>query len=134
MYKLTDNAKPGQNQPVIRLSDGACVPNDMYNSDYTVFLEWLADGNTPEPADELPETPLYSITPESKILTVGDTMDIIVTGAAGNYIITVNDEPHDVEIDETGIETIELPATDAGVYIIKGTGLLGACVAKVEVY
>jgi hypothetical protein len=52
MYKL--NKPPlgeTQSQSVIRLSDNAYIPFDEANTDYQAYLKWLAEGNTPLPAE-----------------------------------------------------------------------------------
>ena len=46
MYQLT-------NQPyqVKRIADNAFIPFDPANTDYAEYLKWVAEGNTPLPAD-----------------------------------------------------------------------------------
>jgi hypothetical protein len=36
----------------MRVADNAFIPFDPANTDYAEYLRWLAEGNTPEPAEE----------------------------------------------------------------------------------
>ena len=54
MYKLLTNdlitGKPAQT--IQRISDGAFIPMDEFNTDYQAYLKWLSEGNQPLPADD----------------------------------------------------------------------------------
>jgi hypothetical protein len=50
MYKLINN-RFGDLSIIHCLSDGAFIPLDESNTDYQKYLAWVAEGNTPEPAD-----------------------------------------------------------------------------------
>jgi hypothetical protein len=51
MYQLTTSTS------IVRLSDGAFIPNDPGNRDYRKYLDWLEAGNTPETAPAPPPPP-----------------------------------------------------------------------------
>ena len=54
-YKLVNSVFPdgttNQTTLVRRLSDDAFIPMVEGNRDYQAYLEWVAEGNTPDPAE-----------------------------------------------------------------------------------
>jgi hypothetical protein len=51
-YKLLKDGLTGELTNLVNRSDNACIPFDPANTDYQAYLKWVAEGNTPLPADE----------------------------------------------------------------------------------
>jgi hypothetical protein len=51
MYKLFKDVVSGNVNTILRLSDNSYIPMDEANTDYQAYLAWVAEGNTPEPAE-----------------------------------------------------------------------------------
>ena len=53
-YKLSRSPASGEINSVTRIEDNFIVgiPFNPANTDYEQYLAWLAEGNTPQPADE----------------------------------------------------------------------------------
>jgi hypothetical protein len=49
-YQLTTNP-----EMIFRLADQVWIPTHGSNADYRAYLQWLAEGNTPDPAPDPPE-------------------------------------------------------------------------------
>ena len=47
MYKLSNTPNV-----VFNIKTNGWIPFDPANTDYQAYLKWLAEGNTPEPAEE----------------------------------------------------------------------------------
>ena len=52
MYKLQNDSRGNEVRGVLRIADNAFIPFELQNVDYQQYLEWVAEGNTPTPADE----------------------------------------------------------------------------------
>jgi hypothetical protein len=50
-YQLLKDGLTGQLTNLVKRSDGATIPFDPDNTDYQAYLKWLAEGNTPLPAE-----------------------------------------------------------------------------------
>lgn len=50
MYKYVNDSL-GNVQNLVQRQDGAVIPFDPANTDYQIYLAWLAEGNTVLPAD-----------------------------------------------------------------------------------
>jgi len=55
MYKLIKSLISGNIDVVNKITDNKIlsIPFDPANTDYQAYLKWLAEGNTPLPADEV---------------------------------------------------------------------------------
>lgn len=82
-YKLLINS-----ESILR-NDGATIPVDIYNSDYREYIDWVNDGNTPDPAD--PQLDVLEISTDSNII-IGDGSDEIILSVRGpkNALVTIN--------------------------------------------
>jgi hypothetical protein len=53
MYKLSKDPATNTVTAIELMSPFLLIPFDPANMDYQAYLKWLAEGNTPEPADEV---------------------------------------------------------------------------------
>ena len=51
-YRLVNDPVSGaESSTILRVADNAWIPKTPGNRDYDQYLEWVAEGNTPDPAE-----------------------------------------------------------------------------------
>jgi hypothetical protein len=84
-YQLTTS------DTILRLTDNAYIPQAPGNRDYREYLDWLEEGNTPEPAPT-PSPPPPEPTIDQKLSSIGLTpLDLVAVleGASGVTIADI---------------------------------------------
>ena len=51
-YKNANDEPVEVTNQILRVTDKTIIPFVRGNTDYEQYLKWLAEGNTPEPADQ----------------------------------------------------------------------------------
>jgi hypothetical protein len=87
MYKLTSPPST----TIIRIADGAFIPANPENPDYSAYLVWVSEGNTPQPATTFPSIIPAEVTMrqarlallEAGLLTTVETAIASMSGPVG---------------------------------------------------
>jgi len=53
MYKLLPIVDGVESHTILKVNENRYIPINKNNRHYQEYLEWVAEGNTPEPADEV---------------------------------------------------------------------------------
>ncbi len=89
MYKLTKS-----NTSITRLSDGASIPLAAGNRDYVEYLEWVAAGNTPQPAQTAAEIAAEAVAVQNaKAKAALEAIDAASIRSIREYIASKPDAP-----------------------------------------
>jgi hypothetical protein len=115
MYRLT------QAGGVIRVEDGAYVPNDVDNTDWQAYLAWLDAGNTPLPI-EVPVVPPNLVLSRVAFLKRFDPSEVLAIRARApsdphvDYLLFMLTNSDPIHLDDTLVVT--------GINYLAAVGLL----------
>ena len=117
MYKQT------QSTSVIRLNDNAFIPADPANADWQQYQQWLAEGNTPEPADPPQPAPPKQFTSLEFLDLFTEDEQLSLAGAAmQNPMVKLWYD----RLLAASFITLDDPRTEAGLDVMVSIGLLTA--------
>lgn len=122
MYQLTSSTS-------ILRADGACIPADPQNTDYSAYLQWLSEGNTPLPADQLPPAPPKQFTSLEYLDLFTESEQLAVVSAT--MVVPQVKLWYDKML-AAGFITSSDPRTEGGLAALVGAGLLTEA-RKVEI-
>jgi hypothetical protein len=127
-YKLS-------NMTTIVRSDGAHIPSDERNQDYREYLSWIAEGNTPDPADPAPARSTTLSPSQQIILANGEDAALVnITGEPGALIdYTINGDAQSITLDESGTDALELTCDTPNTTLLVQSGNARAVIFAVEV-
>lgn len=115
--------------------DGAVIPADERNADYRKYLDWIAAGNTPDPAD--PEPVLETkITPSQQIILADgeDIATVTFRGEPGAMVdYTINGAAQSLTLDGSGMDTLELTCDTPNTTLLVQVDSARAVIFAVEV-
>ena len=76
MYKLPNSKPDGTPQPgIIKLDTMTWIPENLDNIMYIEYLDWLNEGNTPEPGEVV--RPDYRALRQVEYPSIGDQLDAL---------------------------------------------------------
>lgn len=104
---------------VIR-GDGANIPADPANTDYQQYLAWLAEGNTPEPADQLTTTyPKFRGNEKLDLFTPAEQLAVVTATMTDPVVKLMYDR-----LLGAAYLTYEDPETEYGLQLLLDKGLI----------
>lgn len=108
---------------LVRLADGASIPHDPENRDYVEYLQWLSEGNEPEPADLPPAPPLqtkFSSVEFLELFPEEEQLAVVSAAMVDAQVKLFYDKM-------LGADYVDLedPRTIAGIQALQAAGLIG---------
>ncbi len=105
---------------IIRVSDNACIPVDLDNGDYKRYLDWVAQGNAPEPTPSIEMTyPQFKGNDKLDLFTPSEQLAVVTATMTDPIVKLMYDR-----LLGSAYMTYEDPETERGLVVLVDKGLL----------